>query len=149
MRGLGMVAIAILLLGLVEFIHFEPFEPRTGATAEIVGIYVYDPVTGAKVGSDASHFNRDQVFAAEVNWSSIQPGLVVGARWYNSFQEEVGGVGPKTASELTGHPLVPIHVPDGLERNLPGHYTFVVERYAHQQPVEVIARRLIKVERTP
>jgi hypothetical protein len=149
MRGLGMVAIAILLLGLVEFLHFEPFEPKTGAIAEILGIFAYDPESGTKSGPDASHFNRDQVFAAEVNWSALPPGMIVGARWYNSFQQEVGGAGPKPAGDLTGQPLIPIHVPEGLERNLPGHYTFVVERYARGQPVEVIARRLIKVERTP
>lgn len=144
-----MVAIAILLLGMVEFIHFEPFEPKTGAAAEIVGIFAFDPESGSKTGPDASHFNRDQVFAAEVNWSALPPAMVVGARWYNSFQEEVGGAGPKPAADLSSQQLVPIHVPEGLERNLPGHYTFVVERYARGQPVEVIARRLIRVERAP
>jgi hypothetical protein len=30
---------------------------------------------------------------------------------------------------------------------LPGHYTFVVERYAGGVPVEVIARRIVMVDR--
>ena len=45
-----------------------------------------------------------------------------------------------------GREVVPVEVPSGEERNLPGHYLFVVERYKNGQPVEVIGRRIVLVK---
>jgi len=54
-------------------------------------------------------------------------------------------------AEMGGHvdlfSIVPVKVPQGLHHNLPGHYTFVVERLQGGVPVEVLARRLVLVER--
>jgi hypothetical protein len=44
--------------------------------------------------------------------------------------------------------IVPIVVPPGLHHSLPGHYTFVVERFQGDTPVEVLGRRIISVDRT-
>jgi hypothetical protein len=43
--------------------------------------------------------------------------------------------------------VVPVITPPGLRHNLPGHYTFVVERIQGGLPVEVLARRIVLVER--
>ena len=43
---------------------------------------------------------------------------------------------------------VPVALPQGLTQNIPGTYIFVVERISRGQPVEVLARRLVEVERT-
>jgi hypothetical protein len=42
---------------------------------------------------------------------------------------------------------VPVALPAGLRQNIPGTYLFVVERISRGQPVEVLARRLVVVER--
>jgi hypothetical protein len=51
------------------------------------------------------------------------------------------------AGKLVGTPPVRVNVPRGLKTNIPGEYVFVVERVAHGQPVEVLARRLVLVTR--
>lgn len=141
------VAILILAVGVGEFIYFEPPVQTVGARARIVGVFEYVPEDNTTTGPDRSTFARDELFAAVVDWSSLPPDITVDARWYNSFGSIVGGVGPGTRSELKDTSIVPVRVPPGLHLNLPGHYIFVVERFQGGVPVEVLARRIVLVER--
>ncbi len=142
------VAVVILVVGLVEFVYFEPPGQTTGATAGIVGVYAYDPATGTTLGADRTSFSRSQEFAAVVDWSGLNPNLSVDARWYDRFGTIVGRVDPSTPAQLGHFSTVPVITPQGLRHNLPGRYTFVVERLQGGVPVEVIARRFILVERS-
>ena len=146
--ALGGLAIGILLLGAIEFVYFEPFGERTTNQAHIEGVFVYDPQTKEVKGDDSDSFNREQAFAAVVDWQDLQPELVVGARWYDSFGDVVSSSGPAPAGRLPAREVIPVAVPSGQERNLPGHYLFVVERYKDGQPVEVLGRRIVLVKRT-
>jgi len=141
------VAVLILAVGLVEFVYFEPPGQATGAKARVTGVYRYDPSTGNTVGPDRSSFARSEEFAAVVDWSGLPPDLSVDARWYDTFGNVVGRVGPSTPAQLGQRSTVPVTVPQGLHHNLPGHYTFVVERLQGGLPVEVLARRIVLVER--
>jgi hypothetical protein len=145
--ALGVVAIVILVVGVVQFVYFEPPGQRTTNTAHVKGVYVYDPRTHETQDGDRQNFSRDQDFAAVVDWSSLPSNLIVGARWYDSFGDTVGGAGPAPAAQLQGHEVVPVETPSGTAQNLPGHYLFVVERYSSGQPVEVLARRIVLVRR--
>ena len=147
MQVFAAVAILILAIGVVQFVYFEPPGQSSSSTARIVGVFQYDPERGITEGPDSSVFTRTQVFAAVVDWSSLPPDVIVDARWYNSFQSVVGGVGPGTPAELKDNSIVPVRVPAGLHLNLPGHYIFVVERFEGGVPVEVLARRIVLVER--
>lgn len=142
------VGVLILIVGLVEFVHFEPPGQATGTHAEVVGVFAYDPATGATTGGDASQFARTQQFAAVVDWSSLPAGITVEARWYDEFGDAVGSVGPGTPGQLASHRVVPVVVPPEFHHSLPGHYTFVVERLQGGVPVEVLARRIVLVQRT-
>jgi len=141
------VAVVILIAGVAEFVYFERPGYASGATAHVQGIFHYDPETNTTTGPDRSIFARDEQFAAVVDWSSVSDNLIVDARWVNGFGTAVGGVGPGTPAELKDKSIVPVRVPEGLHLNLPGQYIFVVERYHNGLPIEVIARRLILVER--
>ena len=138
----------ILALGLVEFVYFEPPGQVSGAKARIVGVYQYDPTSRTTFGPDRSSFKRSEEFAAFVDWSTLPSGIAVDARWYDAFGDVVGRVGPSTPPELTGMTVVPVIVPPGFKHNLPGIYTFVVERFSGGVPVEVLARRIVLVERS-
>ena len=142
----GVLAIVIFAAGIVEFISFEPPGQSTGTVAQITGIYAYDPVAQTVSGPAVERFARSQPFAAVVDWSSIAVGTQVAARWFNSFGEVVGQVGPDRVESI-GQATVPVALPPGLRQNIPGTYLFVVERISRGQPVEVLARRLIVVER--
>ena len=142
------VAVLVLVVGLIEFVYFEPPGQSSGAKADIVGIYNYDPSTGMTSGSDHSQFSRTQPFAAVVDWSSVPANLTVDARWYDAFGDVVGRVGPSTPDQLLDRSIVPIVVPPEYHHSLPGQYLFVVERFDGSVPVEVLARRIIRVERT-
>jgi len=141
------VAVVILSIGLVEFVYFEPPGQTTGATAHIVGVFAYDPATGTTRGPDRTTFARTDQFAAVVDWSQLPRDIVVDARWFNSFGSIVGRAGPGTPAELGPQSTVPVIVPPGLHHSLPGHYEFVVERLTDGRPVEVLARRIVLVER--
>jgi len=141
------VAVVILAVGLVEFVYFEPPGQTTGAKARIVGVYAYDPSTSTTVGTDRSAFTRTEDFAAVVDWSGLPSDLNVDARWYDAFGSIVGRVGPSTPAQLGNVSIVPITTPQGLHHNLPGDYTFVVQRLQGGVPVEVLARRIVLVER--
>lgn len=146
---LGAVAIVILGLGLVEFFAFEPLGQHSGISVRIAGVYHYDPATRETSGPDRSKFSATEDLAAVVDWSSLPATVVVGATWINSLGETVGQVGPKSAGQMTDSDrVVPVKVPPGLTRNIPGEYIFVVERYQAGQPVEVLARRFILVRPT-
>lgn len=142
------VAILILAVGLGEFLYFEPPGQQTGIKATISGIYQYDPTTNKTFGPDRSTFTRTQLFAAVVDWQSLPPNINVDARWYDNFESLVGRVGPGTPAQLASQPIVPIALPKTLKYNLPGQYVFVVERWANGVPVEVLARRIVLVERS-
>ena len=143
----GALAIVIFLAGGLEFLSFEPPGQATGAVARIQGVYAYDSDSKSVTGRPAGHFSRGQPFAAVVDWSSIPSGTQVAARWFDSFGEVVGQAGPGDAGTMT-EAAVPVALPKGLKQNIPGTYLFVVERISHGQPVEVLARRLVEVERT-
>jgi len=142
------VAVLILAVGLIEFVYFEPPGQTTGAHARIAGVYAYDPAAGTTVGTDRSAFARSEEFAAVVDWSGLPPTLGVDARWYDAFGSIVGRIGPSTPAQLGNFSIVPVIVPQGLHHNLPGTYTFVVERLQGGVPVEVLARRFVLVERS-
>jgi len=141
------VAVVVLAVGLVEFVYFEPPGQTTGVKARVTGVYLYDPSTGNTIGPDRSSFARSDELAAVVDWSGLPPDLSVDARWYDTFGNIVGRVGPSTPATLGMRSTVPVTVPQGLHHNLPGHYTFVVERLEGGLPVEVLARRIVLVER--
>ncbi|MGH7761565.1 MAG: hypothetical protein ACREOY_09135 [Candidatus Dormibacteraceae bacterium] len=141
------VAIVILAVGLVEFVYFEPPGQATGVKAQIVGVYAYDPSRGTTLGSDRSAFTRSEDFAAVVDWSGLPPDLNVEARWYDAFGSAVGRVGPSTPAQLGNTSIVPVITSRTLHHNLAGDYTFVVERLQGGVPVEVLARRIVLVER--
>lgn len=142
-----MAAVLILGLGLAELVYFEPPGQHTGTTAHVQGIYRYDPATGSTGTRSSREFTVDDHFAAVVDWASLPSSMEVAARWYNALDVVVGAAGPAPAANLVGEPVVPVRVPPGLSRNLPGEYVFVVERYSGGQPVELLARRLILVKR--
>jgi len=142
------VAILILAVGVAEFLYFEPPGQHTGINATIVGVYQYDPTTNKTFGADRSTFTRTQLFAAVVDWKSLPPNISVDARWFDNFESIVGSVGPGTPARLENQPIVPIALPTSLKHNLPGQYVFVVERWANGLPVEVLARRIVLVERS-
>jgi len=142
------VAVVILAIGLVEFVYFEPPGQATGTKARIAGVYAYDPATGITRGADRSAFSRSEELAAVVDWSGLPPNLQVDARWYDTFGSIVGRVGPSTPAQLGTFSTVPVVTPQGLHYNLPGRYTFVVERMQGGVPVEVLARRFVLVERS-
>lgn len=146
-RLVGLMALLIFAVGLVEFLSFEPPGQATGTSARITGVFAYNPRTQAISGQARERFARDQPFAAVVDWSSIPAGTNVAARWFDAFGEVVGQVGPEAAGSISA-PAVPVALPEGLRRNIPGTYLFVVERMSHGQAVEVLARRLVMVERT-
>jgi hypothetical protein len=83
-----------------------------------------------------------------VDWKSLPPNITVDARWYDTFQSVVGSVGPGTPAQLANQPIVPIALPTNLKHNLPGQYVFVIERWSNGVPVEVVARRIVLVERS-
>lgn len=141
-------AVVILGLGLAELVYFEPPGQQTGTAVRVEGIYKYDPQSGQIQGKPTTRFTIDDAFAAVVDWGSVPGSMVVAARWYNSLGTVVGDVGPAPAASLAGHRVVPAQVPKGFTRNLPGEYVFVIERYAHGQPVELLARRLVLVRQT-
>ncbi len=144
----GAAGVLILTIGVVEFVHFEPFSQNSGTAANIVGVYAYDPATKATSGLDQGTFGRNQTFAAVVDWTSLPSNITVDARWYDSFENVVGHVGPATPAQLGPMSTVPVNVAEGFHHNLPGHYIFVVERLEGGQPVEVLARRIILVSRS-
>jgi hypothetical protein len=142
------VAILVLAVGLGEFVYFEQPGQSTGVKATIVGVYQYDPISRTTSGPDRSTFGRAQQLAAVVDWTSLPPNITVDARWYDSFEAIVGHVGPGMPAQLADQTTIPVGVPTGLKYNLPGHYLFVVERLANGVPVEVLARRIVLVERS-
>ena len=143
----GALALVILTVGFAEFVYFEPPGQRTTTQARIEGVYAYDASAKNVTGSDRDSFNRDEGFAAVVDWASLPPDVVAGARWYDSFGDVVGSVGPAPAAQLQDRSVVAVESPSGGERNLPGHYLFVVERYSKGQPIEVLGRRIVVVRR--
>ena len=142
------VGTVILAIGLVEFVYFEPPGQASGVTAQIVGVFAYDPNTKQVYGPDRSEFPRSGEFAAVVDWTSLPENLVVDARWYDSFGTLEGRVGPGSPSQLAGDRVVPVEVPPGFRYVLPGRYTFVVERLKAGLPVEVLGRRFVVVDRS-
>lgn len=142
------VGLLILCVGLVEYVYFEPPGQTSGIKTHIEGVYQYDPATGQLIGTDRSRFSRTEDFAAVVDWTSLPNDITVDARWYDGFGDVVGRAGPGTPAQLAGDSIVPVVVPSGFHHNLPGHYTFVVERFSGGTPVEVLGRRIVLVERT-
>ncbi len=143
----GAFAIIILVAGVAEYVHFEPFTSSAGLHAKVVGVYAYDTATQQTSGSDRERFARNEQFAAVVDWSGLPDNTTVEAVWFDSFENVVGSVGPGTPSQLRNQTIVPAKVPQGLKYHLPGQYIFAIERLDNGRPVEVIARRVVDVER--
>lgn len=141
------VGVIILTAGLVEFAHFEPIAV-SGLHARIVGVYRYDPATHQTSGPDTQTFARADDFAAVVDWSGLPDSITVQALWYDGFQNVVGSAGPDRPSALREDTTIPAAVPADLKFHLPGEYIFAIERVVDGQPVEVLARRFVEVERT-
>ena len=141
------VSILIIVAGLVEFVYFEPPGQHSGMKVAIVGVFKYDPATNTTMGPDRNSFARTELFAAVVDWSSLPKDVVVDARWYDTFGAVVGKVGPGSPVQLTDQTTIPV-VHAGLKYNLPGQYIFVVDRLENGIPVEVLARRIVLVERS-
>lgn len=147
---LGVVAVAILALGLVELLVLEPVSEHTGARVAVTGVYAYDPSAERLSGSPATRFPAGQPFAALIDWPTAPPSAVVGAHWSNALGSVVGEVTPRPATQMGERERVlPVKVPPDLHRNLPGEYVLVVERYRDGRPVEVLAHRRVLVTREP
>ncbi len=144
----GAIGVAILAVGVAEFVYFEPIGQSAGLQAHIVGVFSYDPTNHETSGADRDTFKRSDQFAAVVDWSALPDNITVQAIWYDSFQNVVGSVGPDKPPALKKQTIIPAAVPTDLKYHLPGQYEFVIERVEGGQPVEVLARRLILVERT-
>jgi hypothetical protein len=142
------VGVVILAVGLLEFVYFEPPGQTSGIQAHIVGVYAYDSAAGTISGPSKIEFSRSEQIAAVVDWTSLPGNLTVDARWYDTFGDIVGRIGPGTPANLAHQMIVPIVTPSGLHHLLPGHYTFVVERIQGGMPVEVLGRRIVVVDRT-
>jgi len=148
MLTLGVVAIVILGLGLATIFRFAPPGQATGLKVRVIGVYPYDPVQRSIAGGPSTHFSRNQAFAARVDWSALPGGIAVGARWYNTLGEPVGGVGPAPARVLAAEDaVVPVMTPPDLHANLAGDYSLAVARYSRGQPVELLGRAVVLVER--
>lgn len=143
MVGLGAAGLLVLLLGLVQFLGFEPVGEHTGARATITRVFAFDPANPSAQGRDRHQFSPQETPAAAVDWASLPADMIVGAAWFSGdFAEPFGSVGPRRAAELAG----PVPVDRQGTRLLPdGQFTFVVERYAGGHPVEVLARRTVIV----
>jgi hypothetical protein len=146
MVGLGLVAVVILAVGVVTLARLGPFGQHSGYHARVDGFYRYDSRTGLVVGPSSTHFQRDQQFAARVEWNRLPPSMVVAARWADSLGTQVGGVGPEPAGQLASErALVPETIPPPLHANLPGNYTLYILRYKDGQPVELIDTAYVQV----
>jgi hypothetical protein len=141
------VSILIFSAGIAEFVYFEPFGQHSGITAHVGGVYQYDPATKSIVGPDSNSFPRTVQFAAVVDWSTLPKDIVVGALWYDTFGNVVASAGPGTPAQLADQTIIPVPITAPFHDVLPGRYTFVVERYEGGVPVEVIGRRIVRVER--
>jgi hypothetical protein len=150
MLGLGLVAVLILALGFVTLLRFAPPGQQTGYRAHVLGVFPYDPESGIVDGPPSTRFARNQPFAAQIDWSLLPPSMTVAARWYDSFDSEVGRVGPAPAAELDRREaLVPVRTPPGYHANLPGTYTLFVVRYSGGQPVELLGKDTVVVLSDP
>jgi len=143
----GAFAVLILVAGVAEYVHFEPFTSSASVQAKVIGVYVYDPTTKSTLGPDRDRFARNEQFAAVVDWSGLPENTTVEAVWFDSFQNIVGSVGPAAPSRLRNQTIIPAEVPQGLMYHLPGQYIFAIERLDSGRPVEVIGRRVVDVER--
>jgi len=144
MVAFGVVGLVILGVGLSQFVHYEPPGQHTGIRAGIRGVYDYDTARHEITGSEKDHFRTNEPFAADVDWSSLPQGLLVGARWFNGgFSIDAGGVGPAPARDLAATGPVPVNT--GGARFPSGHYTFVIERFSKGRPVEVLGRTSVLV----
>jgi hypothetical protein len=150
MLGLGVVAVLILGLGVATLLRFAPPGEHSGYHARVIGVYPYDSLTRQVDGPPSAHFRRDQPFAAQVEWDRLPAGMIVGARWYDSLESQVGSVGPEPAGRLASRgALVAVITPPPLHANLPGSYTLKVIRYSGGQPVEVIDTESVVVLHDP
>ena len=149
MLALGVAAVVILVLGFLFFLRAAPPGQATGLRARVQGVYAYDTHTGRIHGRASTTFAPNQPFAARVDWSSLPPTVTVGAHWYNSLEQELGGVAPRTAGDLARQGTVVVEtLPRSGTENLPGEYTMVVVRYAHGRAVELLGRTSVLVVRT-
>jgi hypothetical protein len=145
--GYGAFAMLILVAGVAEYVHFEPFTPSAGLHAKVVGVYAYDPASKQTSGPGRERFARNEQFAAVVDWTGLPENATFEAVWFDSFQNIVGWVGPGTPAQLRNQTIVPAEVPQGLKYHLPGQYIFAIERLDNGRPVEVIGRRIVDVQR--
>jgi hypothetical protein len=142
----GLAGALIVGGGLLLFAYFEPASAASGITVSVSGPFRYDPATGTAAGSPTRRFTVREIPAVTVRWKSISArGLEVGAHWYDSNGQQVGGVGPTLLSGLPDDQVVPMSTGSG-GRLPPGRYLFAVERYDGGRVVETLARVSILVE---
>lgn len=150
MLALGVVGVLILALGFLVLLRFAPPGQRTGYRAQVVGVFACSPTSCQPNGPPMTRFHRNQRFTAQVDWSGLPRDMVVGARWTDSLDDDVGTVPPERAGTLADdETLVPVSTPPEFHENLPGLYTLTVVRYAGGQPVELLARTSVVVLRSP
>src|SRR5437899_11721095 len=58
----GAFATLILVAGVAEYVHFEPFTSGAGLHAKVVGVYLYDPATKQPSGPGRESFARKERF---------------------------------------------------------------------------------------
>lgn len=150
MLTLGLVAIVILASGFALLLRFAPPGESTGVRARITGVFVYDPATGSVSGPPMTRFRRDEPFAAKVDWTALPAGMLVGARWTDSLDDDAGTIAPTTAGGLALRDApVPVRVQPQFHAYLPGQYTLTIVRYSRGQPVELLASARVTVLRYP
>jgi hypothetical protein len=148
MVALGVVGILILALGFAVLLRFAPPGQRSGYRAQVVGVFACDPSSCQPGGQPLTRFHRAQRFTAKVDWSGLPREMIVGARWTDSLDDDVGTLPPEPAGRLADEgTLIPISTPPEFHENLPGLYTLTVVRYAGGQPVELLARTSVVVLR--
>lgn len=142
---LGLVSFLIIVLAFAQLVQGTAPWEHVSARARIHGVYRYDPATGHVISGRQTSFPKGQSFAGRVDWSSLPPGLAVGARWYDDSGQDWGGIQPGTASQLAGQgsSLVPMVRTDAP----PGTYTMYVMRYSAGRPAQILGRVQVKVHR--
>ena len=134
----GVISFFIILLAFGQLIQGTAPWQHVNAEARIQGVYRYDAATGRVVSGPHTRFQKGQMFAARVDWSSLPARLQVGARWYDDSGQDWGGIQPGTPAQLAngGFSLVPM-----VRTNAPpGTYTLEVMRYSAGRPVQVLGR---------
>ena len=140
----GAVGLVLLLVGAALFVYFEP--PGAGSSTAsgvtLTAVRSYDPHTGTVGGADQRRFKPDQIPAAVVDWSRVDPSLEVRAAWYSDDTAEVAGTGPQRAGSMPRDLPLTTDAGSGIPA---GTYVFVVGRFEGGRIVQVLQRTTVEV----